>query len=416
VQRGGAITLSSFPTNKQVAGRPSEGFDYDARNDIWNKIVDVNVNYKWILGNWWNNENKYQNYIKFIEGQDILFRLAMTGVYKMLKLSATATQGEIIAAFNSLPNDYIVQNLYELFFDVARVVYLKDPAEMDTAHTKLQMIENEDEFLELLLHPARVESMIMKSIAGACILQKKTPDVLKIIKEAAAPAAPAAAAPAAAPAAAAAVAPGEKTSAKKEKNASITTQFALCHVRALRYAADAQSNAYKLTGKPLRDGFYLSQSVEDFQKMITGTTPTDGFWYLFVKACIEDDGVKSLENLTGPFTVENAAKLAARVFSIYETTEVTKLKEGVFNNLKEKTEVASPAISKDKFPEHAEAMYLTSDARSLNLSNFLTRMNLQYTQFVLHLIATIVRIEKKTLEKINADEEAAAKAEAAAAE
>lgn len=374
MQRGGMMSLRSIPAYQRSN---STAEDRAKRSETWSKIATDN--YSWILESW-TNDNR-SNYVKFIEEQDSLFALAGQAVYSDLGLGDAPTQDEIIATFNKLEKGSSVTNYLDYFFDIATMISLTDTK--SGINTKLQTIETENEFLDLLLKIKRVQNIFINFLAGVFIMQKFNKSVLDIIKSA------------------------DKNT---QKYGDLTPQETLCIIRAGCYKADAELNALSETGKLLRDGFYVAQDMKEFKTMVSPEATIDSFWYHFVKACISDDGIKPLSGLGEIFNVTTAAALAGRVFSIYMKTEdVAKLKEAVFTSFLKISD--NRTTDKTSDPESTDKIYvITSEKRSeqKSLFIFLNKMTPEYIQFVLHLVATIKRLEPDLKSKVESEAATAA--------
>jgi len=374
VQRGGEIPLRSIPAYQRSNSTKE---DREKRNVTWNKIAAAN--YSWILEAW--TQDNRSNYVKFIEEQDSLFALAGQAVYSDLGLGDAPTQDEIIATFNKLEQGSIITNYLDYFFDIATMISLTDTK--PGINTKLQTIETENEFLDLLLKIKRVQNIFINFLAGVFIMQKFNKSVLDIIKSA------------------------DKNT---QRYGDLTPQETLCIIRAGCYKADAEMNALSETGKLLRDGFYVAQDMKEFKTMVSPEATTESFWYYFVKACISDNKTTPLSGVGGNFNVTTAAALAGRIFTIYtETEDVAKLKEAVFTSFL--TISDSRTTDKTNDPETPQKIYIIkSEKRSdqKSLSVFLNKMTPEYIQFALHLIATIKRLEPDLKSKVESEAATAA--------
>ena len=165
-------------------------------------------------------------------------------------------------------------------------------------------------------------------------------------------------------------------------------------LRAKRYSTLAQANAYLTTGVPLRDGFYASQSIKDFDvEMATNRTDkATGFWNQFVFGIfdVKMDEITNRRNLS-------YGQLAAFIFQKYNaTTTSDTLKSDVLKELsrKDASETYTEANTNEQYrPDWSE---LTKEVvPGLTMLKVLQNISLEQLQFIVHLIYTIQKKDKE---------------------
>lgn len=285
-------------------------------------------------------------YITLVERQDELFDLSVKAIAKKINVDLS-NEADIIAKVS----ENTASTLYNFIDDIGNLIYFNAPEEKGQTKTKIQQIKKE-KLIDLLLYPATVQNSFIQELANVCIAIKADPDILTDIR-------------------------GSDD---------------LKLLRAKRYSTLAQANTFLTTGAPLRDGFYASQYITDFNKEM-GTDRTNketGFWNQFVSGIVnvKDDTIYR----TLPY-----GKLAAFVFHTYRENESPDtLKSDVLKELsrKDTSETYTESKTNDSFrPDWSE---LSKEVvPGLTMLKVLQNIDLEQLQFIVHLIYTIQKKEKE---------------------
>ena len=173
----------------------------------------------------------------------------------------------------------------------------------------------------------------------------------------------------------------------------IQTNDDLKILRAKRYNTLAQANAYLTTGAPLRDGFFASQSIKDFDvAMATNRTSKEtGFWNQFVFGIFD----VNMDAITDRRTL-SYGKLAAFVFQKYrDNTSPDTLKSDVLTELSRKNDSKTYTETNTNDSYRPDWSELSKDVvPGLTMLKVLQNISLEQLQFIVHLIYTIQKKEK----------------------
>ena len=147
-----------------------------------------------------------------------------------------------------------------------------------------------------------------------------------------------------------------------------------------------------MTGHKLRDGFFASQFIRDFETaMATNRTAKDtGFWNQFVFGCFDFDIEPITDRRSLPYGL-----LAAFVFQKYrDNTDPAALKSEILTAISRKSESSTftEAGTNDAYrPDWSE---LTKEVvPGLTMLKVLQNISLEQLQFIVHLIYLIQQKE-----------------------
>jgi len=278
-----------------------------ARQPIWNRVLPDDL--KFVCQNLYKPDGVppapdiVKKYIEILERQDELFECAMYAIYMELGIitDKSLTMDKIVEdkEDNIIAIDpAAVIPFLEYIEDVAKLIYFTQlPNPGNANKTKIQQIVLVDNGTEFLLNPLRVQNMFMKDLAVICILQKRDPTILGKL-----------------------------------------TTLPLKDLRAARYGASIEVNAYQTTGKRSRDGFFARQLVHDFRTICGGDRNTGdlSFWEIFVQKC-DESTTDSNTFFEGSHRNTNYGILAAYVYQLYKAnTNIDILKKDVLDSLCQK--------------------------------------------------------------------------------
>jgi len=288
-------------------------------------------------------------YITAVERQDELFDIAVKAIAASINIDLSKQEDVISKAATENPE------LYAFLDDIGNLIYFNAPPETGSTKTKLQQIKHE-KLIDLLLYPASAQNRFMQDLAEACVSMKSDPSILTDIQR----------------------------------------SDDLKQLRAKRYNTLAQANALLTTGAPLRDGFYPSQFIKDFDvAMATNrTAKAEGFWNQFVFGCFDFNIEPIADRRSLPY-----GQLAAFVFQKYrDNTDASTLKADVLNTISRKSESTTftQAGTNDLYrPDWPE---LTKEVVSgLTMLKVLQNISLEQLQFIVHLIHVIQQKEQASL-------------------
>ena len=222
--------------------------------------------------------------------------------------------------------------------------------------TKIEMIMEQKQPIELLVNPEQVSNMFIRHLASICVMQHTHSEVLR----------------------------------DAGSNPDIK------YTRALRYEASCQAYALDGTSNKLRDGCYPLQPVTEFQTIVgAGREGLEtGFWYAFLTRCIDENKVSYESGTTDRF-----AYLAAFVFKNYKPGLSAEIfASGVLDGL-----YANDA-STGKRPKENDTRILPNSSEMDKLvtgtktfKDLLTKLRFGEIQFVIHLCYTITQINNAEL-------------------
>jgi hypothetical protein len=336
------------------------------RQPIWNQVLPDDL--KFVCQNLYKLNGTppapdiVKKYIEILERQDELFECAMYAIYMELGIipDKTLTMEKIVEDKEddiiAIDPNNVTPHL-EYIEDVAKLIYFTQlPNPGGANKTKIQQIVLVDNKIEFLLNPLRVQNMFMKDLAVICILQKKDPTIL-----------------------------------------SKLTTDALKDLRAARYGASIEVDAYQTTGKRSRDGFFARQLVHDFRTIcgVDRTGGADSFWQIFVRKCNESTTVTNAF-FGGAHRDTHYGILAAYVYQLYNAnTNINILKEQVLDSLCRKDVsrrfdhprvIASPYL-----PDWLELDNELYDGMSLK--KVYCTIDPEQLEFIVHLIYLIKKLE-----------------------
>lgn len=322
------------------------------------------------------NEQIMEDYIKCLERQDELFETALniirTKVSTELTLDLT-NPGIIIA--NAAAIDAKKADTIKYINAAERLISFKvDEISRELGATKLQEVLGDKVPLSLLLlFPKKLNNLLVEALANIFV-------------------------------------------ALRENKASLLSNPAAATILASQYEGYAQSLAYTLTAKPLRDGFFLNQSIIDFKneldtdyslaaalaRSLTKRGASDKFWITFVTALFTNKDVTDVTNL---FKHDNKAdtgcshrmregtstwgKIAADVFKFHDI----KPNGDILELFTEKC-VIGPQLDDDTFEYIPNRELLDVAVRGTSLGKLMSNMEDTTLQFILQLSYSIKKAIK----------------------
>lgn len=335
-------------THRQRGGAAWNYISNTDRLTIWKTLIPKELEFVFKPAFSDNRKESASRYITLLERQDELFDFSVKAI--SAKINANLSDQADVIAKTTTNTD---TTLFEFIDDIGNLIYFNAPAEDGTKKTKIQQIKKE-KLIDLLLYPATVQNSFMQELANVCISIKSEPGILTDIKD----------------------------------------SDDLKILRAKRYNTLAQANAYLTTGSPLRDGFFASQSIKDFDvAMATNRTSKEtGFWNQFVFGIFD----VNMDTINDRRTL-SYGQLAAFVFQKYrDNTSPDTLKSDILKELSRKnmSETYTELKTNDSYrPDWSE---LTKDVvPGLTMLNVLQNISLEQLQFIVHLIYTIQKKEKE---------------------
>lgn len=338
----------------QRGGAKWKSIEDPTRKAIWDEVLPAEL--KFVTSDWATEDDSVQKYITIVANQDALFNAAVKCMYKSIGVADPATEEDILDKYKVVPAGE-KEGLFEYLHDVEELINFRRADEPGSAatRTKIQQIEKED-LLQLLLNPTRAENSFMKELASVCITQKGDPTIL-------------------------------------EKAASDPN---IKSVRYLKYLTTAEGNTLLQTGAHLRDGFHVAHKMNEFSNAlgINVTEKSGTFWDIFVTGCIDPN--------IGKFKEPDVRKtfysvIAAKIYSVYATTDAAGLLSAVLRTIPLKDNpassttltgyIASSSSPDSRFPDAAELDKIVIEG--LTLKQLIASIDLAQLQFIVHLCKTI---------------------------
>jgi hypothetical protein len=276
-----------------------------------------------------DNQTVLDNYITAIERQDDLYDSAIKAIRSDLGLTTNANAEAVLESLTDGRRDYVFQYLTYI---EKYLCFGKLPA-----NTKITEIKTRP-LIELLIKPEQVHNNFIREIASVCEVIKQNDGLFTKLKD----------------------------SAYRESYARVCM-------------ATAEGNSYMLSLGQLRDGFFPSQKVADFRKIVEPDSDIrNTFWYKFITECVEDVDDKK--------EGERFHTIAARVFKAYkEASEDSKEKSNLRQTVLKTTMGKSVYFSLDDSHPFAKLMNCTIDG--VTLENIFANVTLEELQFIVHLAA-----------------------------
>jgi len=319
-----------------------------------------------------SKKKRLESYLTAIEHQDELFDMALALIKTDLKSKRieVSTDDKILENAMVIDNEKALAKLY--IEDVEKMITFKQATETEGNLSKLQSINKPEEHLSaLLLFPERLNNIFIQSLANLFVLLKKNPG----------------------------------------NRGKITTNESTIRLATDQYISNIYANAYLLTSFDLRDGFFLSQGITDFQKIMEGNNGADGnpkkeSFYSELLANINKTDALNLSRES------SWAQRALAVFRWYLDQNFTENYEriGVLQFMITKTGIISDddrVIIENVYDKYSElnAMFpdkvyldISLDTEGTTLLKLLNIMGPQELEFVLHLAYTLWKSDKEQKE------------------
>lgn len=317
------------------------------------------------------DEQIMEDYIKCLERQDEVFEVALDLIRKKVSTAiggADLTNPEVIAV--NIDRINAQKSEIQTYIDAAEALITFVVDKEVTDETKLQELRSDKTTLSiLLLFPAKLRNLLVEALANIFVVFKDNKKTLLL---------------------------GPSTTG----------------ILAAQYEGYAQSLAYTLTARPLRDGFFLNQGISNFKTEFqtdytTGATPK--FWPSFATALFanKDMGADEINNL---FTHDRSTldgcthsakdqastwgKVAADVFTYHELKPDGDILE-LFSR-----DCAIPSTYDSTYVP--EERFLDTAVRGTTLRKILSNLDDTTLQFILQLSHAI----KKTARSMTPETEA----------
>jgi len=304
---------------------------------------------------------RLNNYLTIISRQDDLFTYALEAM--ALHLSALI-QKEKGVTVNIAVGDYNSMKGYAAFINSKKdimIPYLEDVERLvnfrvGTEDTKLNQIKREP-LTTLLLFPWRVNNVFVQSIAKILVGLKQNDSTLAAIRTE--------------------QDVGPITRGQKQE---------LHDLLASQWESFVMSQAYSLTAKELRDGFYLGQGIQDFKNDLQDET----FWKSMSEKIGTIPAIPACKDLKSPATWVD---IVCGVYGLYKNGTLTpksilELYSGCDVNTPEVSALADMELPNKALWDIA----LTNSGATLN--KLLSFMDDSTLQLLLHLAYTIQTLEK----------------------
>ncbi len=306
-----------------------------------------------------------EDYVKCLERQDEIFEVAMDRI----RAKAGEGLGDLkdpsviitnIPAVNARKADilpYLEAAEKLITFQVDKTP--KEDAEYD--ETKLQEIRDEKTPLSLLLlFPAKLSNLLINALANIFV-------TFKVNK------------------------------------AALLQSDAAVPILAAQYEGYAESLAYTLTARPLRDGFFLNQGINDFKSEIQSDAPGgEKFWPTFVRALFDN---KDVADVAALFRHDGKGEAGCTHRLREGTTSWGKIAADVFrfHELQPEGDILSqfaeectldPELTEDDFKFIPNRALLDVPVRGTSLKKLMSNMNDTTLQFILQLSYSIKKAIK----------------------
>jgi hypothetical protein len=302
-----------------------------------------------------DRKTNMNQYIAMIQQQDDLFDVAMGAMCRAIEAQLGGGVSIVLGDYESIranaPQiDAMRDEMLEYIKDVERLLaFGMDP--MDPANkTKLQIIYTSpaETLSSLLLFPWRITNVFILGLARIMVNLRQDDSILQEINE----------------------------------------QASLQTLLANQWESYVMAEAYRLTAKDLRDGFYLNQGTGSFKRYVKV------FWSDLVveltagaNLLADREGCKNLIKQDGvdvPYS-----RIAASVYAAYKAGTLDRLLQ-LFSNCG--TTTHADGLSDEYLPNRSE-WDLSIDG--VTLKQLLEQMDDTTLQFILHLAYTIQKVESE---------------------
>lgn len=305
---------------------------------------------------------RLKNYLTIVSRQDDLFTYALEAM--SLHLSALI-QKEKGVTVNITVGDYNSMKGYAAFINSKKdimIPYLEDVERLvnftvGTEDTKIRQIKQEP-LTTLLLFPWRVNNVFVQSIAKILTGLKQNDSIL--------------------------------TAIRAEQDVGVVTRGQkqeLHDLLASQWESFAMSQAYSLTAKELRDGFYLGQGIQEFKDDLQRET----FWKSLAEKIGTIPAIPACKNLKEPTTWVD---IVCGVYGLYKNGTLTpksilELYSGcTIDN------PADVAMLRDTELPNRDLWKIPITNSGATLEKILSLMDDSTLQLLLHLTYTIQTLER----------------------
>jgi hypothetical protein len=347
-------------------GGPGETRSNNLRAAIENSNLLPEIKLKigrWFSPDWGNEKDKaadLETYFTAIERQDEIFDI----VVDKLKELYNATQVEDIINGATQRNNENLEEAILYIKDIEQFLLFKKDYSKSSGVSKLDTIYNpalKETLSELLYFPKRLNNIFIQSLANVLILFKNDPD-------------------------------------SKDLNDVGKRAIAVANYKSNMYA-----NVYLLTGHSFRDGFYLDQDMDDFNKIM------ETFWdKLFTSISSDKDTTEFINDGDS----DNYAYIADEVFrwfTTYKRKEGQDHKPDLIKYMMGKFAVLDPAVMNDD-DKKAQRVSLPPDSYDAveiygtQIGTILKKMDNTTLEFIIHLAYTLLKNEEATSKAISGTE------------
>ena len=352
----------------------------DERAAIWraymNKVPAVKAKFKFLFDDAGDKRIRsndatgvMEEYLRIIENQDDLFAAAVEIIKEQCGQGGAAPEALIAAATTIDPRK---TEMMAFIDDVESLInFSVDTLESDElGKTKLQYIRGDanETLTTLLLYPARLQNLFIQMLAQILVFLKQNPVQLD-----------------------------------QAANPSILP------IAVAQNQSDVYANAYVLTARPLRDGYYLNQGDINF----TEESSIETFWKPLFKLLTENRTKTESElNIfaNADITQKTWAEITADLFFAYKYNKIGniltyfKTRRSGANSLPPDTQrrnkvLAQAAPQPPDGPDYQmyhpipESAYDNTPVRETTLDILLSNMSDTTLQYILHLITAIKKAD-----------------------
>ena len=350
--------------------------DNEVRKGYWADVLEdedlqfLRVDYGTPAASDEDKQIRLNNYLTIVSRQDDLFTYALEAM--VLHLSALI-QKEKGVTVNIAVGDYNSMKGYAAFINSKKdimIPYLEDVErlvnfQIGTEDTKIKQIKQEP-LTTLLLFPWRVNNVFVQSLAKILVGLKQNDIILANIRA--------------------------------EQDVGVVTRGQkqeLHDLLASQWESFVMSQAYSLTAKELRDGYYLGQGIQDFKDDLQNET----FWKSMAEKIGTIPAIPTCKDLKSPATWVD---IVCGVYGLYKNGTLTpksilELYSGCDVNTPEVSVLADMELPNKSLWDTA----ITSSGVTLN--KLLSFMDDSTLQLLLHLAYTIQTLEKDVSQPVKSE-------------
>lgn len=369
-QKGGFIEPFVFE-QRGGADMKAVASENNDRKSYWQDVLEEDAELRVFLDDYGvpptteeEKATRLENYLTILSRQDDLFTYALEAM--ALHLSRLIYAEKNGAVVNIKLGDYESMKGYASFINSKKDImmsYIEDVEKLlnfqvEGGDTKINQIKQEP-LTTLLLFPWRVNNVFVQSLAKILVGLKRNDETL--------------------------------TDIRAEADVGVVTRSQkddLHDLLASQWESFAMSQAYSLTAKELRDGFFMNQGVQDFKD----TLQTETFWKSLAEKIGTIPAIPACKDLKGSTTYVD---IVSGLYGLYKNGNLTpKSILTLYSGCAIDTTLVS-GLADTYLPNRAlwDTAIMTNGA---TLSKLLSFMDDTTLQFMLHLAYTIQTLENPT--------------------